>query len=196
MPGLPYPVDGLEPFISVRSMAFHHGHVHKRCVEMVNMITHDSQPSEKSLEQLIRESNDEPSLSINAALAWSHDFFWKSMKPGGGGRPNAQLLEKIARSFGSFEGFRMHFIDEGGMQLGSGWIWLVQDGPQLKIVRTNNADTPIKHDQNPLFVCDLWEHTYYLDYQNRRRDFLQIFVDHLINWDFAVSQLKGKASLP
>jgi len=192
----PYAIDALEPFISVRSMSLHYWKIHQGHVDTVNRLADNPQLSGKSIEQLIREGKGGTRLLDNAAQVWNHDFFWKSMKCGGGGRPNEQLLKMIERSFGSLDCFKEAFVLGGVLQLGSGWVWLIQEGSQLEIISTSNTDTPLAHGQNPLLVCDLWEHAYYLDYQNRRRDFLQMFADHLINWNFAVSQLKGKASLP
>ena len=112
------------------------------------------------------------------------------MKPSGGGKPAGRLLEQIEKSFGSFDEFKNAFVAAGVAQFGSGWVWLVQDGAGLKIVKTANADTPLAHQQTALLTCDVWEHAYYLDYQNRRKDFVQSFLDHLANWDFAASHLR------
>jgi Fe-Mn family superoxide dismutase len=112
------------------------------------------------------------------------------MKPAGGGKPTGRLLELIEKSFGSFEQFKADFVAAGVAQFGSGWVWLVRDGDGLKIVKTSNADTPLARGQTALLTCDVWEHAYYLDYQNRRKDFIQVFVDHLANWEAAAARLK------
>jgi len=111
------------------------------------------------------------------------------MKPDGGGSPSGIILEMMAKSFGGFEEFKNAFVAAGLAQFGSGWVWIIQDGAELKIVKTSNADTPVAHGQKPLLTCDVWEHSYYLDYQNRRKDFIQAFLEHLANWDFAASRL-------
>jgi len=134
--------------------------------------------------------SDKAAIFNNAAQVWNHTFFWQSMKPGGGGKPAGRLLERIEKSFGSLDDFKKSFVDTALAQFGSGWVWLVQDGDQLKIVKTSNADTPMAHGQTALLTCDVWEHAYYLDYQNRRKDFVQAFLDHLASWEFAASQLK------
>ena len=134
---------------------------------------------------------DKTAVFNNAAQVWNHDFFWQSMKPAGGGKPAGKLAEMIDKSFGSYEAFATAFQTAGLAQFGSGWVWLVQDGETLKIVKTSNADTPAAHGQHALLTCDVWEHAYYLDYQNRRKDFVQTFLDNLVNWDFAASRLRG-----
>jgi Fe-Mn family superoxide dismutase len=125
----------------------------------------------------------------NAAQVWNHTFFWKSMKPGGGGQPQGKLLAQLEKDFGGFDAFRKTFIETGLAQFGSGWVWLVTEGGALKVVKTANADTPLVHGQKPLLTCDVWEHAYYLDYQNRRKDFVEAFMDNLANWTFAAAQL-------
>lgn len=191
---LPYSADALEPYVSAKTMGFHYGKHHKGYVDNLNkLVAGTPRAAESSLVKVVVESAgkaETAALFNNAAQAWNHDFFWKSMKPNGGGQPSGLLLEKIVKSFGSLDEFKNAFQTAGVSQFGSGWVWLVQDGDALKIVKTSNADTPIAHGQVPLLTCDVWEHAYYLDYQNLRKDFIQTFLDHLVNWDFATSQMK------
>jgi Fe-Mn family superoxide dismutase len=194
LPPLPWAKDALEPYITAKTMGFHYDKHHRAYVDNLNkLLAGKAPPAKLSLESLITESAgkaESTAIFNNAAQAWNHDFFWKSMKKGGGGLPKGALLDRIKSTFGSFGQFRTAFVASGAAQFGSGWVWLVAEGKVLKIVTTANADTPIAHGQKPLLTCDVWEHAYYLDYQNRRKDFLQAFLDHLANWDFAASQLK------
>lgn len=147
------------------------------------------QPLEKVVLETVG-AVDKTAIFNNAAQAWNHTFFWKSMKPGGGDKPTGRLLELIEKSFGSFDKFKSVFTAEAIAQFGSGWVWLVQEGDVLKVAKTSNADTPMAHGQNAILTCDVWEHAYYLDYQNRRKDFVEAFLMHLANWEYAASQLK------
>ena len=191
---LPFPADALEPYLTAKTLEFHYGKHHKGYVENLNkLVAGTPWATESSLKKVVIESAgqaDRTAIFNNAAQAWNHDFFWKSMKPHGGGQPTGLLLDKIVKSFGSFDEFKTAFQTAGVSQFGSGWVWLVQEGDDLKIVKTSNADTPIAHNQVPLLTCDVWEHSYYLDYQNRRKDYILTFLDHLANWDFATSQMK------
>jgi len=193
LPPLPYAQDALEPYISAKTMSFHYGKHHQAYVDNLNKLVAGTPWATQPLEKIIQETAgvaDKAAVFNNAAQVWNHTFFWKSMKPGGGGKPTGRLLELIEKSFGSFDEFKKAFTTTAVSQFGSGWVWLVQDGDVLKIVKTSNADTPAAHGQTTLLTCDVWEHAYYLDYQNRRNDFVQAFLDHLVNWDFAASQLK------
>ena len=194
LPPLPYAKDALKPCISTRTMGFHYSKHHKAYVDNLNKLVADAPwAAGQPLEKVISESVGMPERTAifnNAAQAWNHDFFWKSMTPGGGGRPGGGLLKMVVQTFGSFEKFKEAFTSSAIAQFGSGWAWLVQDGGHLKIITTSNADTPIAHGLTPLLACDVWEHAYYLDYQNLRKDFVQAFLDHLANWEFAESQLK------
>ncbi len=193
LPALPYSQEALEPYISGRTMSFHYGKHHQAYVDNLNKLTAGKPLASQPLETIIRETAgnaEQAAVFNNAAQVWNHTFFWKSMKPGGGGQPTGRLKDLISKSFGSFEEFKKAFVDAGVSQFGSGWVWLVREGDNLKVVKTANADTPAAHGQTALLTCDVWEHAYYLDYQNRRKDFLETFVDHLANWDFAASLLK------
>jgi Fe-Mn family superoxide dismutase len=193
LPSLPYGENALEPYVSAKTINFHYGKHHRAYVDNLNKLIAGTPWAGQPLEKVIQGTAgvpDKTAVFNNAAQDWNHTFFWHCMAPGGGGQPNKPLLERIKKSFGSFEKFKDAFVAEGVAQFGSGWVWLVQDGDSLKVVKTSNADTPIAHGQTPLLTCDVWEHAYYLDYQNRRKDFAQTFLDHLANWDFAASQLK------
>jgi Fe-Mn family superoxide dismutase len=193
LPPLPYSQDALEPYISGRTMSFHYGKHHQAYVNNLNKLVAGTPLAGQPLEKIIRETAgvaDKVPVFNNAAQDWNHTFFWQSMKPKGGGQPTGRMLELINKSFGSFDEFKKTFVDTGVAQFGSGWVWLVRDGETLKVVKTGNADTPVAHGQTALLTCDVWEHAYYLDYQNRRKDFIEAFIDHLANWEFAASQLK------
>jgi Fe-Mn family superoxide dismutase len=190
---LPYEQNALEPYISAKTMSFHYGKHHLAYVDNLNKLVAGTPMADQTLEKIVAETAglaDKTAIFNNAAQAWNHSFFWRSMKPSGGGKPAGRLLQLIETSFGSYEKFRTDFIDTAVSQFGSGWVWLVQEAGSLKIVKTSNADTPMAHGKNVLLTCDVWEHAYYLDYQNRRKDFVLAFLDHLTNWDFAVSRLK------
>ena len=194
LPALPYPQEALEPYISAKTMSFHYGKHHQTYVDNLNkLVAGTARAAGVPLETIIVDcagKADKAAVFNNAAQVWNHAFFWKSMKPGGGGQPTGRLMELIGKSFGSLDQFKAAFLAAGVGQFGSGWVWLVQDGNGLKIVATPNADSPLAHGQTALLTCDVWEHAYYLDYQNRRKDFVQAFLDHLANWDFATSQMK------
>jgi Fe-Mn family superoxide dismutase len=150
--------------------------------------------ADKTLEEIILAVANEPEkigIFNNAAQVWNHTFYWNSMKKGGGGAPTGAIASKINEDFGSYEAFVDAFKNAGLTQFGSGWAWLVLDGGKLKITKTANADTPMAHDQKAILTVDVWEHAYYLDYQNRRADYLDLFLKHLVNWDFANANLKG-----
>ncbi len=192
---LPYAETALEPYLSARTLSFHYEKHHKGYVEALNKLIAVSELESMPLEEIIKvttnsKDKDGPAIFNNAAQIWNHAFFWKSMKPNGGGKPSGALMEKIVGSFGSFEKFQAAFSAAALGQFGSGWVWLVVEGDGLKVIRTANADTPVARGQKALLCCDVWEHAYYLDYQNRRKDFVAAFLDKLANWDFAAAQLK------
>lgn len=173
-------------------MSFHYGKHHQAYVDNLNKGTAGTPLAGQPLEKIVQETCGvaaQAGVFTDAAQVWNHTCFWHSMKGGGGGRPGARLLQLLETSFLGLEAFKRAFIGAGVGQVGSGWIWLVQEGTRLQIRTTSNADTPLAHGQTALLACDVWEHAYYLDYQNRRKDFLQMFVDHLIDWDFAASRV-------
>ncbi len=192
LPPLPFAQDALEPHISANTLDFHHGKHHNAYVTNLNNLTQDSPLAGKSLEEVIKATaGDAAQAGVfnNAAQVWNHTFYWNSMKPGGGGAPSGDLAGRIDDAFGGLDKFKEKFKAAAIGQFGSGWAWLVVDGGNLEIVKTANADTPIAHGQTPLITCDVWEHAYYLDFQNRRPDYLQAFLDNLVNWDFAAANL-------
>lgn len=191
LPPLPYDYKDLEPHISAETLQFHHDKHHASYVTNLNNLTKDSPLAHKSLEEVIKETvNDSAKTGIfnNAAQVWNHTFYWHSMKKDGGGSPSGELAEKINASFGSLDEFKKQFKEAGGTQFGSGYAWLVVDNGNLKVVKTPNAANPITSGQTPLLTADVWEHAYYLDYQNRRPDYLQTFLDSLINWEYVAEQ--------
>jgi Fe-Mn family superoxide dismutase len=191
-PDLPYAKDALEPYISARTFEFHYGKHHKAYVDNANKMLEGSDLAGKDLVAIIQAAAKDPGkkgLFNNTAQAWNHAFFWQCMKKGGGGKPTGRIAERIAADFGSYEKFAEAFKNAGVTQFGSGWAWLVEKGGKLEIMQSANADTPVAQGIKPLLVVDVWEHAYYLDYQNRRPDFLQAFLDHLLNWDFVNANL-------
>jgi len=192
LPPLPYAADALEPHMSANTFSYHHGKHHAAYVNKLNGLIDGTDLADKSLEDIIQATAgnaDAKGVFNNAAQVWNHTFFWNSMSPNGGGKPSGKLAEMIDASFGSFAAFADAFKNAGVGQFGSGWAWLVVDGDTLKIVTTANAETPITDGLKPLLTCDVWEHAYYLDYQNDRPGFLGVFLDKLANWDFAAEQL-------
>ena len=195
LPNLPYAETALEPHYSAKTIGFHYGKHHKAYVDNLNKLTPGTPLDGKSLEEIIAASAGDASrvgVFNNAAQVWNHTFFWNCMKPSGGGRPKGELAQRIDQAFGSYEKFAEQFKAAAVGRFGSGWGWLVLDGGTLKIVSTANADTPMASKQTALLTVDVWEHAYYLDYQNRRPDFVQAFLDHLVNWDFVAGNLAKK----
>jgi len=193
LPRLPWAGDALDPHISGRTLEFHHGKHHAAYVANLNKLVGGSPLSEKSLEQIIQETaGDATQAGVfnNAAQIWNHTFFWNSMRPNGGGEPEGALKSRIVESFGSYDKFREEFSTKATTLFGSGWTWLAEHGGKLEIVQTPGAGNPMTEGMTPLLTLDVWEHAYYLDYQNRRPDFIKAFFDHLVNWEFAGKNLK------
>ena len=192
LPPLPYAPNALEPHMSAHTFSFHHAKHHQAYVTNLNNLIKDTPLADKSLEDIIMATAADASkigVYNNAAQVWNHTFFWNSMKPQGGGAPSGELAKRIDATFGSLAKFKDEFKAAAVGQFGSGWGWLVLDGGELKIVKTGNAGTPMTSGQKALLTVDVWEHAYYLDYQNRRPDFVQTFLDHLVNWDFVAKNL-------
>jgi Fe-Mn family superoxide dismutase len=190
---LPYAEDALEPYISAKTVSFHYGKHHAGYVKKANRLVKGSAFEGKSFEEIIKftaGNKEHAAIFNNVAQAWNHAFFWKCMKPGGGGLPKGKLVTKIKDSFGSFDTFKGEFLSTASSQFGSGWTWLVLDSGKLRIVKTSNADTPLAKGLKPVYTVDVWEHAYYLDYQNRRTEFVKNVLGHLANWDFVASQLE------
>ena len=192
LPELPFAKDALEPHISTRTLEFHHGKHHNAYVVNGNKLIAGTDLEKADIEEIIKKTagdSQKAGIFNNAAQVWNHSFYWNCMKPGGGGIPSGKIAEKIKADFGSFEKFLEDFKAAGATQFGSGWAWLVVEGDKLKVIKTANADNPLAQGQKPLLTVDVWEHAYYLDYQNRRPDYLAVFVEKLINWDFVNSLL-------
>ncbi|HCA37139.1 MAG TPA: superoxide dismutase [Fe] [Gammaproteobacteria bacterium] len=190
LPDLPFGKDALEPHMSANTLDFHHGKHHNAYVVKGNELLEDAGLSADNLEALVIEAAKVGGgLFNNVGQHYNHSFFWNSISANGGGEPTGAIADAINASFGSFENFKKEFVAGGVGQFGSGWVWLVADGDTLKITKSANAETPLTDRLKPLLVCDVWEHAYYLDFQNRRPDFLASFIDNLANWDFANQNL-------
>lgn len=193
LPPLPYAKNALEPYISERTVHFHYDKHHKTYVENLKGLIQATVFEDKAVEYIIKETAgkaDQVAIFNNAAQVWNHTFYWSCLSPKGGGAPKGELGEKINQDFGSFEDFAALFKKAALSQFGSGWAWLVVDSQgKLQVTKTPNADLPLVHGQKALLTCDVWEHAYYLDYQNRRADYVDIFLNHLVNWDFAQENL-------
>jgi superoxide dismutase, Fe-Mn family len=192
LPALPYDYTALEPYINKSTLEFHHDKHHAAYVNNYNAAVKDSDLDSKSIEEVIKAvAGDSSKAGIfnNAAQAWNHTFYWNCMKPNGGGTPTGALANKINTDFGSFDKFVEAFKSAGATQFGSGWAWLVLDNGTLKVTKTLNAENPLSAGQTPLLTMDVWEHAYYLDYQNRRPDYINDFITKLINWDFVAANL-------
>ena len=188
LPPLPYDKAALAPHISAETLEFHHGKHHKAYVDNLNKLVEGKPEASKSLEDIIKTS--EAGVFNNAAQIWNHTFYWSSMKPKGGGQPTGELAQAITRDFGSHEKFAEEFTTAGTTQFGSGWAWLVLDKGKLAVTKTPNADLPMKHGQKALLTMDVWEHAYYIDFRNARPKYIETFLKHLANWDFALENLK------
>ena len=186
LPPLPYAIDALAPHISKETMEFHYGKHHQAYVTNLNNLTRDTELWGKPLVEIIKTASG--GVFNNAAQVWNHDFFWKSMKPNGGGAPAGALAAAITAKWGSYEAFKEAFGKSAVGNFGSGWTWLVKkaDG-SVDIVNTSNAATPLTTADKPLLTIDVWEHAYYIDFRNRRPDFVGTFLDRLVNWDFAAA---------
>lgn len=190
LPALPYDYTALDPYISKSTLEFHHDKHHAAYVNNYNGLVKDTPFDSQAIEDVIKAvAGDASKAGIfnNAAQAWNHTFYWNSIKPNGGGTPTGALAEKISADFGSFEAFVDEFKKAGATQFGSGWAWLVLDGGTLKVTKTGNAENPLTTGATPLLTMDVWEHAYYLDYQNRRPDYINDFLTKLVNWDFVAA---------
>lgn len=190
LPALPYDYTALAPYISKSTLEFHHDKHHAAYVNNYNGLVKDTPFDNQAIEDVIKAvAGDASKAGIfnNAAQAWNHTFYWNSIKPNGGGTPTGALAEKITADFGSFEAFVDEFKKAGATQFGSGWAWLVLDGGTLKVTKTGNAENPLTTGATPLLTMDVWEHAYYLDYQNRRPDYINDFLTKLVNWDFVTA---------
>nr|WP_253307612.1 superoxide dismutase [Rickettsia endosymbiont of Ceutorhynchus assimilis] len=192
LPDLPYDKDSFKPHFRAETFDYHHGKHHQTYVtNLNNLLKDDTELQKMDLEELIAHSSSNSSYAIfnNAAQIWNHSFFWHSIKPKGGGNPTGKILELINKDFGSFENFREQFKTAAIGQFGSGWAWLIYHDNKLQIIKTANAETPIVNGMKPIIACDVWEHAYYIDYRNKRPDYVDIFIKHMINWEFAERNL-------
>jgi Fe-Mn family superoxide dismutase len=192
LPPLPYSENALEPVISAKTLSFHHGKHHKTYVETTNKLIAGTDLEDLPLEAIVRAAAGKPERTAifhNAAQAWNHDFYWKSLKPRGGGEPAGELKHKMEGDFGSLAACTKELASAALAQFGSGWAWLVADGSRLKVLKTANAENPLTQGLKPLLAIDVWEHAYYLDYQNRRADHVEAVIEKLLNWPFAAENL-------
>jgi superoxide dismutase, Fe-Mn family len=194
LPPLPWAEDALEPAYSARTVSFHYGKHHKAYVDKLNELTAGTDLEGKPVEEVVAAvagKADKQAVFNNAAQVWNHTFFWQCMTPGGGGRPSGALADRIDATWGGHDSFVAEFKAAAVGRFGSGWAWLIEEGGELKIVSTPNAELPMGEGVKVVLTCDVWEHAYYLDYQNRRPDFVQAFFDSLVNWEFAQQNLGG-----
>jgi superoxide dismutase, Fe-Mn family len=192
LPPLPYDESALEPVISARTLSFHHGKHHQGYVDTLKDLVAGTEYADLPLEEIISKTvgqEDKTKIFNNAAQVWNHTFFWQCLSPDGGGEPPSELKQKIEESFGSVDDCKKEIANMATTQFGSGWAWLVLDGDTLKAINTPNAHLPLTMDMKALLTIDVWEHAYYLDYQNRRADFVNAVLDKLINWEFALENM-------
>jgi Fe-Mn family superoxide dismutase len=191
-PPLPYAENALEPVISARTLSFHYGKHHRGYVDTTNRLIAGTELAELPLDRIVLETArkaERATIFNNAAQAWNHSFYWRCLKPNGGGEPPTALKHKIEAAFGSVEACKKELASSALAQFGSGWAWLVLEGSKLKVIKTANADTPMAQGLKPLLTIDVWEHAYYLDYQNKRADHVNAVLEKLTNWDFAAENL-------
>lgn len=192
LPPLPYAENALDPVISTKTMGFHYGKHHRGYVDNLNKLVAGTKFAGLPLEKIIIATAgkvDKTAIFNNAAQTWNHTFYWRSLRPKGSGEPAAVLKQKIEASFGTLDACKKELATAAMSEFGSGWAWLVADGAKLKVVKTSDADVPMTTGMKPLLTIDLWEHAYYLDYQNRRADYVNAVLDKLINWNFAAENL-------
>lgn len=197
LPKLPYAYAALEPHISAATVEVHHDKHHRAYVEKTKALAREVHLQDEPLEALVRKSHGaarHEALFNNAAQAWNHSFYWRSLRPKGGGRPHGAIAGRIDTQFGSYEAFATEFAAAALGRFGSGWAWLVLEGDALAVTATSNADTPLVRGQVPLLTIDVWEHAYYLDRQNRRAEYVRAVIDHLLNWDFANENLGRRSA--
>ena len=192
LPSLPYANDALAPYMSAETLDFHHGKHHQTYVTNLNNLLKDHELQSSSLEDIVVKASKDASMAgifNNAGQHWNHILFWQCMKPNGGGSIPSELEERLNSDFGSVEQFKEAFIQAGTTQFGSGWAWLAIDNGKLVVTKSPNASNPLVEGMKPILGCDVWEHSYYIDYRNRRPDYLKAFLDSLVNWEFVASQL-------
>jgi Fe-Mn family superoxide dismutase len=188
LPDLPYAKDALAPHLSQETLEYHHDKHHNAYVTNLNGLIEGTDNASKSLEEIIVAAEPGP-LFNNAAQVWNHTFYWNCMKPGGGGAPAGELARALDKAFGTFDDFKKEMSAAAVGQFGSGWAWLVAENGQIKVIKTGNADLPLKHGQTALLTIDVWEHAYYVDYRNLRPKYVETFLGNLVNWDFVAANL-------
>ena len=192
LPSLPYEKDALAPYMSSETLDFHHGKHHQTYVTNLNNLVKDSDMRDASLEDIVVKSSKDSSMAgvfNNAGQHWNHILFWQCMKPNGGGAMPSELENRINSDFGGIDQFKEAFVQAGTTQFGSGWAWLAIDNGKLVVTKSANASNPLVDGMKPILGCDVWEHSYYIDYRNKRPDYLKAFIDNLVNWEFVTSQL-------
>ena len=192
LPSLPYANDALAPYMSAETLDFHHGKHHQTYVTNLNNLIKDTDLQNSSLEEIVIKSSKDSSMAgifNNAGQHWNHILFWQCMKPKGGGSMPSKLEKKLSEDFGSVDKFKEAFIQAGTTQFGSGWAWLAVNNGKLVVTKSANASNPLVDGMKPILGCDVWEHSYYIDYRNKRPDYLKAFLDSLVNWEFVASQL-------
>ncbi len=192
LPSLPYASDALAPYMSSETLDFHHGKHHQTYVTNLNNLVKDTDMQNSSLEEIVVKSSKDPSMAgifNNAGQHWNHILFWQCMKPNGGGSMPSELESRITSDLGGIDQFKEAFIQAGITQFGSGWAWLAIDNSKLVVTKSPNASNPLVDGMKPILGCDVWEHSYYIDYRNKRPDYLKAFLDSMVNWEFVASQL-------
>ena len=192
LPSLPYANDALAPYMSSETLDFHHGKHHQTYVTNLNNLVKDTDMQNSSLEEIVVKSSKDPSMAgifNNAGQHWNHILFWQCMKPNGGGSMPSELESRITSDLGGIDQFKEAFIQAGITQFGSGWAWLAIDNGKLVVTKSPNASNPLVDGMKPILGCDVWEHSYYIDYRNKRPDYLKAFLDSMVNWEFVASQL-------
>jgi Fe-Mn family superoxide dismutase len=192
LPSLPYASDALAPYMSSETLDFHHGKHHQTYVTNLNNLVKDTDMQDSSLEEIVVKSSKDPSMAgifNNAGQHWNHILFWQCMKPNGGGSMPSELESRITSDLGGIDQFKEAFIQAGITQFGSGWAWLAIDNGKLVVTKSPNASNPLVNGMKPILGCDVWEHSYYIDYRNKRPDYLKAFLDSMVNWEFVASQL-------
>ena len=192
LPSLPYASDALAPYMSSETLDFHHGKHHQTYVTNLNNLVKDTDMQDSSLEEIVVKSSKDPSMAgifNNAGQHWNHILFWQCMKPNGGGSMPSELESRITSDLGGIDQFKEAFIQAGITQFGSGWAWLAIDNGKLVVTKSPNASNPLVDGMKPILGCDVWEHSYYIDYRNKRPDYLKAFLESMVNWEFVASQL-------
>jgi superoxide dismutase, Fe-Mn family len=189
LPPLPYAQDALAPHISAETLEYHYGKHHQTYVTNLNKLVEGTEFENASLEDVIVKSDG--GLFNNSAQVWNHTFYWNSMSPNGGGAPTGEVADAINSAFGSYDDFKAKFAEAATTQFGSGWAWLVDSGSGLEIMKTSNADLPMKHNAKALLTIDVWEHAYYIDFRNARPNYISTYLDSLVNWDFVAQNMAG-----